>query len=165
MLGVLNDPLQLFHLFIEISVALLGFSGVVAAFGGRNRDFTELEQTRLLSVFSSGIPILTVSLAALICFEADLGVEQTVPILGVVGVVIGGAFGVVLLRKAFRFAGDQTTTTNLFDLILALLGTLVVYLSFFTAIFTGQLWLVVLAFAGHLLSGMWVFFRLLTRRN
>lgn len=165
MLGVLGDPLQLFHLFVEISVALLGFSGVVAAFGGRSRDFTELEQTRLLSVFSSGIPILAVSLAALICFEADLSVDQTVPILGIVGVVTNSVFSVVLLRKAVRFAGDQSATTSRFDLILALLGTLVVYLSFFTAMFTGQLWLVVVAFSSHLLSGMWVFFRLLTRRN
>ena len=161
----MSNPHELFQLFVEISVALLGFTGVVAAFGGRSREFTELEQARLLSVFSSGVPILVCSLSALIGLEAQLSIKDVVRIVGIVGLIIGFAFSLVLLRSATRYVGDENASTDRFDYALAIFGTILVYTSLFGSIFFMELWMLLLAFSSYLLSGLWVFFRLLTRLN
>jgi hypothetical protein len=162
---ILSAPLEFFHLSIEISIALLGFTGVAAAFGGRNRDFTELERARLLSVFSSGVPVLSLSLAALVCLEAGFSLHDTVSVLGLLGIGVGGVYSYMLIPKAAQFASDETATTSRLALALSALSMIVPGACFVAAIFLGQVWLIVLAFSVYLLIGVWIFFRLLTRLN
>jgi hypothetical protein len=53
------ESIGAFELFAELSLALAGFTGVAASFGGRDRDFRPIEVSRIAGVFSfAGISLI-----------------------------------------------------------------------------------------------------------
>ena len=60
------DPHDTLSIFAEVSVALVGFSGIVIAFGGRSLGtLTQLEHRRLSNLFVFGGGVLLFSLAGI----------------------------------------------------------------------------------------------------
>ena len=48
---LVTSSVETFELFAELSIALAGFTGVAAAFGGRDREFSRIDRGRLDAVF------------------------------------------------------------------------------------------------------------------
>ena len=106
------DTLELLYLFSELSIGLLGFAGVAAAFGGRSREFGDAEYARLLSVFTIGGPALAVSFTGIACLHAGINVADAVSIMGVTGLAIGLVVAYFGTGDVFRLTRDKLATTE-----------------------------------------------------
>ncbi len=68
------DPQETLAIFAEVSVALVGFSGIVMAFSGRSvQSFNRLELRRLNNLFILGGMGIIFSLSVMACLHLDLG--------------------------------------------------------------------------------------------
>ena len=66
------DHSQTFSLLAELALGLAGFTGIAAAFGGRERVYSHADQLRLLGIFVAAGSALAGSLCALTLLSAGV---------------------------------------------------------------------------------------------
>ena len=144
----------------------MGFAGVAAAFAGRDRTYAPVEKERLKSLFLSGSIILIGSLAVPSLSDAGLANSATFRIVGMAVALCLLGLAIARMPSNVRAMRDPETTTEpwVVGINFAMLGVTV---SLFAAdaLWIGKAWPLLSGFSILLAHGVWVFFRLLTRRN
>ena len=160
------EPQSTFALIAELALGLAGFSGVAAAFGGRDRSYAPVEADRLRSLFAHALLTLAICLLAISLLSFELDLKRSIfwsSAAGALGQLVANGF---FIPRAFRYASDPSATPGWWGfgvssssmmLSLVLLGT--------SAASGGSIGLLVSALSLQLLFGLWVFTRLLIYRN
>ena len=156
--------LDAFALIAELSLGLLGFSGVAAAFGGREREFNYVERVRFFGiVVHSTTPLFRLP------FRLRAFAHKCFAIPDVFGGCVHfcrNAYGAVLrtLADVHKARNDASASTE--DWAVA-----VVWIHLFAAV-SLYLWSIlaggaaaqlIVAFASHLAMGVFIFWRILMR--
>jgi hypothetical protein len=159
------DPHPTFALIAELALALAGFGGVVAAFGGRDRSYAPVEITRLRVLFSHAFLALSISLFAIGLLYATTA-ETAFRWASVAGVLSQTPTSAYFLRLVYRHTANQETTPGWRGFIFSLAAMVAIPLLFATSIASGgSSALLVFALSTQLLYGLWIFMRLLIHRN
>lgn len=157
------SPEDAFVALAELSLALAGFTGVVSAFGGRERAFNQVEQIRLAMILvNSGGPLA----GCLLLFVVSAAEVSPATAYEIVGVSMTAMRAVTFIRMNSgirRIVRDETTTVSRASFAIGLTWNLVI-LGFYlaTVVLGGIAWPLVAGFALQLLYGLVVFARLLT---
>ena len=160
----LSSSIANFELIAELSIALAGFTGVAAAFGGRDREFSGIDRGRLDAVFLFAGASLVVSL--LVITLADAGLSATTTYRASCAVA-GGLLLAICARQIprvlkLRRDGEALTSRRFIAFAYAyMLGLPAVY--FWSAVAEPSSWLLFGGVSSQLLYGLWMFARLLVR--
>jgi hypothetical protein len=159
------DQTQIFSLLAELALALGGFTGVAAAFGGRDRTYTVSERTRLITIFLSAGGALAGSLCVLTFASTGTLASSAFVWASVLGAT-SQLLHLWIMPRAYRLAIDPKAST---------LGSTFALLVVYVAVSLGLLllnatvwreaWPLVAAFSVQLVWGLWVFSRILTQRD
>ena len=156
---------ELFELIAELAIALAGFAGVAAAFAGRERAFEPTERIRLLALFLNSGTILTGCGGVFILTLAGASPDVTFRVAGLAPSFLFGIPGVVWGIRAYQAARDPGSTSELWALHLNSVYVFVVVSCCAGTALTGPAYLLATAFWIQLVYSLWMFWRLLTRRN
>jgi hypothetical protein len=156
---------ETFSLLAELALALGGFTGVAAAFGGRDRAFTLAERTRLLAIFVAAGVVLAGSLCVLVAPSTGATAGFTYAAASLLGAAVLLPYSRVIPR-AYSLAVDPAATTSF-----VVLGVAICQLVVCVALLGGNLvwwrqpWPLSVAFSIQLLWGLYLFARILGQRN
>jgi len=138
---------------------------VAAAFGGRDRDFTLAERTRLLAIFVAAGTVLSGSLCVLVAPSTSAGMATSYAAASLVSAAALLPYA-RLLPRSYALAMDPDATTSL-----GVFGVAVVQLTIAAGLMAGNLawwrqaWPLEVAFSVQLLWGLYLFARILGQRN
>ena len=163
--GGVVDPQATFALIAELSLALAGFAGVAAAFGGRDRSYAPVEISRLRVLFSHAFLALSTSLFAIGLLFATTA-ETACRWASVVGVLSQTPTSAYFLGLVYKHTANQDTTPGWLGFVFSLAAMVAIPLLFGTSVaLGGDSALLVFALSTQLLYGLWIFMRLLIHRN
>jgi len=159
------DPQPAFALIAELALALAGFGGVAAAFGGRDRSYAPVEMTRLRVLFTNAFLALSTSLLAIgLLFVTTT--ETACRWASVAGLLSQAPTSVYFLRLVYQHTVNQETTPGWRAFFFSLAAMIAIPVLFGTSIASGgSSALLVFALSTQLLYGLWIFTRLLIHRN
>jgi len=164
-LGDVVDPQPAFALIAELALALAGFAGVAAAFGGRDRSYAPVELTRLRVLFSHAFLALSTSLFAIGLLFATT-TETACRWASVAGMLSQTPTSAYFISLVYEHTANQDTTPGWRGFLLSLAAMVAIPLLFGTSIaLGGSSALLVFALSTQLLYGLWIFMRLLIHRN
>jgi len=160
------EEAETFSLLAEVAIALAGFTGVAAAFGGRSREYSAADRVRLDAIFLSSACVLAISLCVLTLKSILLDAETVYAYSGLLGAFFLVWFLYPLTPRTYALARDADTSTSL---SIVTLGTLQNVISLVLILANFIVW----RSAGPLLAAasiqiMWsllLFARLLVRPN
>ncbi len=150
----------------ELALGLAGFTGVAAAFGGRDRSYSDPDRARLLSIFLSAGCVLVGSLCALTLTSAGWSSGQSYrwSSLPAAAVLIPSFYSVI--PQSYAFAKDPDATTSFAIVAIAVVANGVsVLLLAGNFIVWGEAWPVFGAFSIQLAWGLFLFARVLMVRK
>lgn len=157
--------LDAFSLIAELALGLLGFSGVAAAFGGRERAFNYVERIRFRGiVIQSSVPLFG-SLAAHAFASAGLEASELVLRTALVSAVLYLPVGLATMPGVIRSGRDATTSTEPWAVAIVWVQMTVALVLYAITIFGGgAAWPLICAFGSHLAMGVFIFWRILMRQ-
>ena len=159
-------PAELFSLYAELSVALAGFAGVTSAFAGRDRVFEPTELIRFLAVIVAAAFILVGCFTFFAARAAGFDEATSLRLVGFGPAVSMSISLLTLYRRAVRASREPGSSSEPWALGVTLTTYLISIALFVAATFPGPSYAsVVTAFSLIFLHGLWMFVRLLTRRN
>jgi len=155
------DQVELLTAFIEASIALLGFSGLVIALGGRaSGEWSLVEKLRLVNLLGTGVILLGCTLLALTLLSAGLSQDVVWALSSVAWVVLVLPFTAWAISRGSRLAEDRTVGLTYRVVVSGVvLATAATQLA--NATFLQEFWPFFLALAVILILGVTQFFRLL----
>jgi hypothetical protein len=156
------SPEDAFVVLAELSLALAGFTGVVATFGGRERAFNQVEQMRLGMILWSSGGVLAGSLFLFVVSAGGLSATATYKTVGI-------SMALVRVVGFFRFIPgslsnlrDDTTTVSTASFAFAHAWSLAILGFYVTAVaLGGEAWPLLAGFSLQLIFGLMTFARLL----
>jgi hypothetical protein len=159
------DPQPTLALIAELALALAGFGGVAAAFGGRDRSYAPVEISRLRVLFSHAFLALSTSLFAIGLLFATT-TETACRFASVAGLLTQTPTSAYFLRLVYRHTANQETTPGWWGFVFSFAVLIAIPLLFGASIsWGGSSVLLVFALSTQLLYGLWIFMRLLIHRN
>jgi hypothetical protein len=161
---MINHP-DSFSLLAELAMALAGFSGVAAAFSGRDRSYQSTEFIRLLSLFFSSGVVFAGSGAVYVLLLSGFPSDLVFRIVSLFATLAYGSFGIPWTIRAYRAAREPGSTSENWALHLTSVYLILVVALMGSNVFLGQPYLLLGAFWILLTYGLWMFSRLLTRAN
>jgi hypothetical protein len=135
-LGDVVDPQPAFALIAELALALAGFAGVAAAFGGRDRSYAPVELTRLRVLFSHAFLALSTSLFAIGLLFATT-TETACRWASVAGMLSQTPTSAYFLRLVYKHTANQDTTPGWRGFVFSLAAIIAIPLLFGTSIASG----------------------------
>ena len=153
-------------LYAELSIALAGFTGVSAAYAGRERTFRPTELTRLQGVLGTSAAVLSGCLAFYSTKGLELTEQASQSVVSLVSLLVTIYLLAVVIPLAWRSQGDADSTAGTGALAMVttvMSGVACAYV--LVAIGWVGPGLILVAFSVQLLLGLWMFIRLLTRPN
>jgi hypothetical protein len=160
------SPEEIFPLYAELSLALAGFTGVVSAFAGRDRRFRPTERVRFLAVVSASACVLAGCFTVFATSAGGYDLAVSLRLSGAVCLVISLASGLPLFVTSWRAAGDPDSTTEMWSLYVSLVTFILLWTLYASSVVTEKAFVaLVTGFSIHLLHGLWMFVRVLTRAN
>jgi len=162
----MSSPIDTFELFAELSLALGGFSGVAASFGGRDRTYNPIEIVRLTGVFSfAGMSLVGAFLAISLTHAgiAPSNAYAAVSLTSCVMILWYVATQMPPVVRMFR-AGESTTSGPYLVFSFSYMFALVL-LYLWSALYEREAWPLIVAISTQLVFGLWIFARLLLRAN
>lgn len=152
-------------LFAELSLALAGFAGVVAAFAGREREFRPIERMRLIGVVVLSASVLGGCLGFISASIAELSPRVVVAVAGLVSLILYAPL-YWILPELWRRSRDADANVDPWSLNMVTILAVVETLLLSSAVLgLGNGWQLATSYSFQLLQGVWLFFLLLTRRN
>jgi len=153
-------------LYAELAIALAGFTGVAAAFAGRERAFRPTELTRLQGVLGTSAAVLSGCLAFYSTKGLGLTERASQSVVALVSLFVTIYLLAVVIPFAWRSRGDPDSTAGPGALAMV---TTIMSGAAFAYVLAATPWvgpgLILVAFSVQLLLGLWLFVRLLTRPN
>lgn len=160
------DSADTFSLVAELAVALAGFTGIAATFGGRGRQYSEADKVRVEGIFLASASVLAISLCVLTLGRTGLRIEAVYAIGGIPGAVFLARFLYPLTPHAYQMARDDASTTSLGIVTIGTIQALLTLaLIFGNAILWRTDWPLFAAASIQLLWSLLLFARLLVRPN
>ncbi|MFK7899040.1 MAG: hypothetical protein AB8G23_24635 [Myxococcota bacterium] len=156
---------ETFALLAELALALAGFGGVAAAFGGRERAFRATEIIRIRAVFFSSGIVLVGSLAIQTLLAVDQLAAHAIRIAAFLSLAVHATWFATSLPAAYRSANAPDSTSELWALNLSSAYAISGLILYGWCAWSGQAWPLLGASSIHLLFGLWMFTRILTRPN
>ena len=153
-------------LYAELAIALAGFTGVAAAFAGRERAFRPTELTRLQGVLGTSAAVLAGCLAFYSTKGLELTEQVSQSVVALASLLVTIYLLAVTIPFAWRSKNDPDSTAGI-----GALATVTTVMSgiAFTYLLAALAWvgpgMILVAFSAQLLIGLWMFVRLLTRPN
>lgn len=161
----MSDVPEVFSLLAELALALAGFSGVAAAFSGRDRSYRPTEYIRLISLFHTSGTVFVCSGFVYVFLLAEFSPSQTFRTASLLVTVIFASVGIPFTIKAYRAAQAPDSSSEAWALHLnSFWICLVLGLTGINIVF-GQLYLLLASLWLIMTYGIWMFFRFLTRAN
>ncbi len=155
-----------FSLIAELSIGLAGFTGVAAAFGGRERAYQPIERVRLTAVFLISGGALAGCLAIHATAAAGFSAATQFQTAGTICFVITVCGLAVSGSKAIRETRNPESTASAGAVALNFgLTALCLVLYGMSVLQGGVPGPLVGGLSVQLLAGLWIFTRLLTRPN
>jgi hypothetical protein len=157
------SPEDAFVVLAELSLALAGFTGVVAAFGGRERAFNQVEHMRLGMILWSSGGVLAGSLLLFVVSAGGLSATTAYKTVGISMTLIRAVTFFRLTPGSLSNLRDQNTTVSTRSFAFAhawSLATLGLYVT--AVVLGGEAWPLLAGFSLQLIFGLMVFARLLT---
>lgn len=160
------SPEDAFVVLAELSLALAGFTGIVAAFGGRARAYNAVERMRLGIILWSSGGVLSGCLLLFVVSAAQLSSEAAY-------ITVGISMALVRAVSFFRIGPvslsnlhDKDTTVSTRSFAFAHAWSLATLSLYVTAVaLGGAAWPLLAGFSLQLIFGLMVFARLLTSRT
>jgi len=156
------SPEDAFVVLAELSLALAGFTGVVSAFGGRERAFNEVEHMRLEMILWSSGGVLA---GSLLLFVVSAGGFSAATIYKIVGIAMSLMRVVSFARMSpvsLRNLRDKNTTVSTRSFAFAHAWSLAILVLYVTAVaLGGEAWPLLAGFSLQLIFGLMTFARLL----
>jgi hypothetical protein len=160
------SPEDAFVVLAELSLALAGFTGVVAAFGGRERAFNQVDRMRLSTILWSSGGVLAGSLLLFVLSAGGLSAAAAFPTVGISMALIGVVNYVQLNPRVLDNLRNETTTVSNRSFSLGVAWVVAVIGLYVTAaVLGGEAWPLLAGFSLQLIWGLLVFSRLLTSSN
>ena len=164
--GLMVSPLDTFELFAELSLALAGFSGVAAAFGGRDRAYRPIEIARLALVLAFSGMSLVGALLVIAMTHAGLSSGDTYAASALVACVLFVAYAARHMPPVIKlYRAGESTTSGTYILFSLSYVCAVTVLLLWSALFEREAWPLIVTISSQLVYGLWVFSRLLLRAN
>jgi hypothetical protein len=155
------DQVELLTALIEPSIALLGFSGLVAALGRRSSgEWSPVEKLRLINLLAMGVTVLACALLALTLLSAGLSQTAVCPLSSVAWVVLVLPFAVWTFSRTLRMPEYRTASRAFLNVVIAVVAATAA-IQVANAIFLQEFWPFFLGLAVLLIIGVTQFFRLL----
>jgi len=155
-----------FSLYAELAIALAGFTGVAAAFAGRERAFRPTELTRLHGILGNSAGVLAGCLAFYSTRGLQLSEQASQSAVALASLLVAIVLLAVVIPNAWQHQRDPDSTAETWAL--AMVTTTMAALAV-EYVLAATPWvsagLIVVAFSVQLLLGLWLFVRLLTRPN
>ena len=160
------DPQDIFGLVAELSLALAGFGGVAAAFGGSNRTYAPFEMDRLRALFLlAALPFAT-SLLALGLLGLEYEPARVYLLASIAGGLAQAPATAFAAHRAIAAWRDPQSITRWGGVALTLgLNFLALGLYVAGAVSPEVPGYLTLALGAQLVFGLWVFTRILLHRN
>jgi len=160
------SPEDAFVVIAELSLALAGFTGVVSAFGGRAREFNDVEQMRLGMILLNSGGALAGCLLLFVVSAGGLPATTAYTTVGISMVLIRVATFFRINRGILGSLRDPNTTISKNTYILGLAWNLLVLGLYVAAVVLGgEAWPLLAGLSLQLIFGLMVFARLLTSPN
>jgi len=162
----MTSPVDTFELFAELSLALAGFTGVAASFGGRDRDFRPMERRRVSGVFMFATVALAEALLVISLAHSGIQESRIYATSSAASCLLSLGLAVLLVPPVFRlYRAEDVTTSGRFIAIAITYFTTLIMFFFWAALFERESWPLVVGISAQLLWGLWLFARLLLRPN
>jgi len=162
----MTSPLDTFELFAELSLALAGFTGVAASFGGRDRDFRPMERCRVSGVFMFAAVALTEALLVISLSHSGMQESRIYATSSLASGLLSLGLALALVPPVFRlYRTAEVTTSGRFIFVAIAYFITLISLFFWAALFERESWPLVVGISAQLLWGLWLFSRLLLRPN
>jgi hypothetical protein len=160
------SPIDTFELLAELSLALGGFSGVAASFGGRDRTYRPIEIARLTGVFSYAGMSLVGALLAISLTHAGIAASDTYAAAALTCCLMVLWYLATQVPPVFRLyrAGESTTSGPYMVFSFSYMFALV-FLFLWSALYEREAWPLIVGISTQLVYGLWIFARLLLRAN
>jgi len=160
------DQTETFSLLAELALGLAGFTGVAAAFGGRDRTYAATESFRIEGIFLMAGSVMVGSLCALTLTGAGSSTTSAYrwASLVVAPVLLGSLFRAV--SPGFALVKDPESSSSPWIHAFAM-AVFAICLGVLVANFTvwREAWPLFAVFSLQLTWGLFLFARLLTQRN
>ena len=158
------DSLGAFELFAELSLALAGFTGVAASFGGRDREFRPIEVSRIAGIFwFAGISLVDALIVISLAYAEVPDTQATSVASFVAGLLVLALVSFIFppVVRLYR-AGESTTSGSYLASASCFMASLFV-LYMWATFFSREPWPLVVGISVQLVWGLWIFSRLLLR--
>ena len=157
---------DLLALFAELSLVLAGFVGVVSAFSGRDRVHGPADLVRLRHVLGCAATVLAGCLAYYTSEAGGLSVSSSLGVAGIAAAVVAVVSKSATFKPTWQYFGTAESTTERWALVVGWGTTFASVLLFVSAASLDEkLFPMVGGFSLELLSGLWIFSRLITRSS
>jgi hypothetical protein len=152
-------------LLAELGLALAGFAGVAAAFGGRAREYGKVDFNRLMILFACAAivvagSLLIITLAAQGLADATIYFTASAAMATVTAITT-----VPIWLTAFRNVRNPTVGAPAWVFCVSTAFVVAVETLYVLNLFESEPGPLIAAFSLSLLYGLWVFIRLMTRPN
>lgn len=159
------DDADAFGLLAELAIALAGFSGVAAAFTGRERTYRPTERIRLLAVLLTSGVVFGGSGGVHTLLLAGVSPTSTFRFVSLAAAVFFAFVSLPGVGRAYRARRDPDSTSESWALHLAAAQAVLTLGLLAGNVPLGTPYLLAGAFWLQLVYGLWMFARLLLRSN
>ena len=160
------SPEDFFPLYAELSLGLAGFAGIVSAFAGRDRQFRPTELARVISVVAASSCVLVGCFAIFSVLAWGANVSTSYQVAGAACLAVSAAYFFSAFPRAWRSSKDPDSTSESWALLVTAGAYLAIMLIYAGAVLTTMgFFCLIMGFSVHLLHGLWMFVRVLTRAN
>ena len=154
---------EIFALFAELSVGLIGFAGVAAAISGRDRKLTQLGQFRLSGIVVLSTTVLAGCLAFFYVSSSGTGPQDSFRGAALTSLVFVLAYAGRTAPAALRTARNAGSFSAAWAIYAGLISIAIqIGLLLMAALQPTDPSAVIAAFSIQLLHAIWTFWRLLT---
>ena len=160
------ESLSTFELVAELSLATIGFAGVATAFGGRKREYGELERQRLVGLMRLAGSSLAAALLFQVLTAARVPLETAVmwtAVPSLVATVLGAATGIPPLYRSTKNSDSETTVLAV--LVILAIRTVEAFFLCGALVLEDGVWALLAALSLQLGTAVLLFARLLVRVN
>jgi hypothetical protein len=148
-------------LISELSVALIASAGIVVAIGGRGREYTANERTRIVGLIGFATLPLAVCLFGLVLISASVQPPRLWALTGGAQLLLILTAFIVGTRRAAEFVKDPDSSQTLtFTVLLAAPAVACVGLLIYNSIWLFAFWPIVAACSYYILVSVWIVFTL-----
>lgn len=153
-------------LIAELALAVVGFAGVAAAFGGRERAYLPIEKDRLRGLFAFSFTALATSLLAISLPSFPLVAESAPLLSSLVGSSLWIPTAGYFVYVAARNLSDPESSTDRGAFLIVVIGGAVPAALYSVSIGSGgHPGLLAMALSAQVLFAVWVFMRVLIHRT